>query len=122
MNIFTSYFAKIGKIDDNFFPISISRYTPKWLRGKIQTYSRLAPSEDLLSRYKVDADELRYTKEFNEYLSTLNPHKIVDDLEGISGGRDVVLLCYERSEKFCHRHLVSDWLVKNGYECYELSQ
>lgn len=32
----------------------------------------------------------------------------------------IALLCYEKPDDFCHRHLVADWLRKNGYECEEL--
>ena len=28
--------------------------------------------------------------------------------------------CYEKPSDFCHRHLVADWLNKNGVECKEL--
>ena len=31
----------------------------------------------------------------------------------------VVLLCYEKRGDFCHRHLVADWLNKNGFNCEE---
>jgi uncharacterized protein (DUF488 family) len=27
-------------------------------------------------------------------------------------GEDAILLCWESPEKFCHRHLVADWLSK----------
>ena len=32
---------------------------------------------------------------------------------------DIALLCYEKPDDFCHRHLVADWLNKNGYKCEE---
>jgi uncharacterized protein (DUF488 family) len=31
-----------------------------------------------------------------------------------------VLLCYEKSGDFCHRHLVAEWLRRYGYEVKEL--
>ena len=34
---------------------------------------------------------------------------------------DFALVCYEKPSDFCHRHLVADWLNKNGYDCEELS-
>ena len=33
--------------------------------------------------------------------------------------KDVALVCYEKPSDFCHRHLVADWLNKNGFECKE---
>ena len=37
----------------------------------------------------------------------------------LSGGRDIVLVCYEGPSKFCHRHLVAEWLNKYGYDVEE---
>ena len=31
----------------------------------------------------------------------------------------IVLLCYEKPEDFCHRHLVREWLCRNGYHAME---
>ena len=34
----------------------------------------------------------------------------------------IALICYEKSEDFCHRHLVAYWLKCNGYECEEYKE
>lgn len=31
----------------------------------------------------------------------------------------IALICYEKPSDFCHRHLVADWLNKNGIPCEE---
>lgn len=31
----------------------------------------------------------------------------------------IALVCYEKPTDFCHRHLVAEWLCKNGFECHE---
>ena len=51
-----------------------------------------------------------------ETLDKLDPHKVAVDLEGKT------LLCYEKSEDFCHRHIVAAWLRHYGYEVEELCQ
>ena len=33
--------------------------------------------------------------------------------------RDIALVCYEKPEEFCHRHLVADWLRKYGHDIKE---
>ena len=38
----------------------------------------------------------------------MNPALVLQDLQKI--GKDVVLLCYETPEKFCHRHIAAQWL------------
>lgn len=42
-------------------------------------------------------------------------------LNNESDNHDVCLLCYETPEKFCHRHLVCNWLNDHGIECRELT-
>lgn len=34
-------------------------------------------------------------------------------------GKEICLICYEKPSDFCHRHLVADWLNKNGVKCKE---
>jgi len=45
-------------------------------------------------------------------LSKLDPVSVVEELKTKSQGQPVVLLCYEKSGSFCHRHLVAEWLNK----------
>ena len=47
-------------------------------------------------------------------LAQLNPKEVEKLLYWMSDGRDVALVCYEKPEGFCHRHLVADWLNENG--------
>jgi len=55
-----------------------------------------------------------YTRRYQARLDVLNPHKVAKEL-----GDNVVLLCYEPSDKFCHRHLAARWLTLNGYPVKE---
>jgi uncharacterized protein (DUF488 family) len=45
---------------------------------------------------------------YAETLSKLDPATVYSEL-----GESAILLCYERSEEFCHRHLVAKWLSMN---------
>ena len=120
MNIYTSYFANLRNLPSDVYPISIARKTPKWFTGL--SIKVLAPSFRLLNQYHSDGDTDRYTKDYNdEVLTFLYAPKLVQFLNVRSGGKDVVLLCYEAPDKFCHRHLVSDWLNRNGFKCQEYS-
>lgn len=98
----TSYFAKY-KGDNS---ISIALYKPKWFKG--ESYLKLAPPSFLLNRYKSgEISEEQYIEIYKGYvLSKLNPQEVYNDLDG------KVLLCYERSSDFCHRHIVAEWLSK----------
>ena len=112
--IYTSYFANIKKIPNNIEKISISRFPPSWadIDGELK---ELAPSADLLNRYKNGVtDEEEYRTEFLAQLNTLNPFETANKLDGKA------LLCYEKIGDFCHRHLVAEWLKSFGFKVEEL--
>lgn len=105
----TSYFAKSGSMLN---AVSIAGKAPTWYKGR--EYKKLAPKYWFFSKYKNEDDEHYmdeefYTEQFQkEVLDPLDPQEIFDDL-----GEDSVILCWEGKDKFCHRHLVADWLSKN---------
>lgn len=116
--IHTSYFANLKKLPIGFVPISICGKAPEGYRG-IQ-YKKLAPKYDFFMEWKRTHDNEKYIKCYNEQvLAALDPHEVFSELKTLSGGRDFVLVCYEKPEDFCHRHLVAKWLVDNGYLCTE---
>lgn len=118
MKIYTSYFANLRNLPPDIFPISIARKTPSWFDGI--SIKLLAPDDQIRSTYNFDGNNERYITDYNEeVLSILYAPKLVQYIMVKSGGRDVVLLCYETPDKFCHRHLVSEWLNKNGFHCQE---
>lgn len=109
MKVYTSYFAKLDKIPKDIYPIAISCTVPNWVN--IARYVPLAPPYSLLSRYKKDKDSIAFEVEFREtVLGHLEKEKVLNQLEQISNGKDVVLMCYEKRGDFCHRHLVASWL------------
>ena len=82
---------------------------------RIQCMSYLAPTNEILLRYKEDHDEESYAKTYREQiLGNLDVDKVAEYLQGR------ILLCYERPEAFCHRHIVAKWLNDNGYDCTEI--
>lgn len=117
MKIYTSYFANLKNIPDDIIPISICRRSPKGYSGL--EYKILAPSSALLSEWHRNHNESNYRFKFAKQLVPLNASNIVGVLNYISNGHDIVLVCYERPEKFCHRHLVAEWLNKHGYDVKE---
>ena len=108
----TSYFAKSSKHPK---AVCICAKRPWFYKGKI--YPKLAPKSWFLKKYKKDKDEQFYTEAYKrEVLDKLDPKKVYKEL-----GKDAVLLCWEGSDKFCHRHLVAEWLSNNlGVEITEL--
>lgn len=98
----TSYFAKNGKHPNT---VSITSYCPQWFNGK--HYHNLSPPWSIVSMYKkglIDTD--KYEELYvDQVLSKLDARIVLSEL-----GQDAILLCYEKSGEFCHRHIVADWL------------
>lgn len=109
MKIYTSYFAKIKDLPENIIPVSISRYPPKNL--KIREYSKFFPPWSIIKEYKITGNQDKYTKDYNNLvLCKLNRDICIQDLIEIGGRKDICLCCYEKSNDFCHRHIVAKWL------------
>lgn len=107
--IYTSYFGNWRKWTNKAIPISIARSTPVGFKGTC--YKKLAPSSELLKdwqNHKINEEE--YTRRFYAELSKLDKNEIIQELTELAPGYDIVLLCYEKKNDFCHRHLVAAWL------------
>lgn len=109
----TSYFAKVKNLyGENL--VSIALKTPSNFRG--QSYDPLAPSWEIFNGFIYEGKSKKwYIEEYNKILDKLNPNDVVDKL-----GNDAILCCWEGPNKFCHRHLVAEWLTKAGYQVDEL--
>ena len=109
MKIYTSYFGNLKNLKKNhIIPIGVCRFPPKWFDGP--NLISIAPSKDILFTCKNNHQE--YIKRYkNEILSIhKNPQDFIDRLSLISDGKDVALCCFEEPGKFCHRHLIAEWL------------
>lgn len=119
--VYTSYFAKLNKLPRDIIPISICGKAPTWYGGL--QYKKLAPKYDFFMKWKETHDNDYYIEHFQtEVLDELNIDKVIDELGYLISydqSKDICLLCYEKPTDFCHRHLVSDWLNKNGIMCEE---
>lgn len=118
--IYTGYFAKAKKYPDAITQVSIARYAPKEYRG--YEYKELAPTEKILHDYKKTQDVADYINSFNQQiLLKKNADDVVSDLIALTHEAEkIVLLCYEKPENFCHRHIVAEWLTQAGYPVVEL--
>ena len=102
---------------------SIAGKTPDWFMEQPLAfrYPKLMPKYDwwavwhekFKGSYESAESKAWYKNAYIEtVLSKLDPHEVKDELYDLASRRNVCLLCYETPEKFCHRHLVSDWLRK----------
>ncbi len=111
--IYTGYWAKINDyIADELTPVGISGWSPDGYTGK--TYKKLAPKYSWWHEWHdKNLSEQWYTKKYYEtVLDKLNPDAIANELQTL--GKNVVLLCFESPDKFCHRHIVAKWLSEKA--------
>ena len=118
MKIYTSYFAMANKLPKDLVQVSISLFPSKFFAGK--EYKKIAPTQKILFDWKRFADKGRYIREYQkEVLSKLDKLKVYRELEELGQGKDVVLLCYEKSGDFCHRHLFAEWMCDYDIKEYK---
>lgn len=105
--VYTSYYARACKIIPDHKLVAISLGIPENFNGEI--LRELNPSSGLLYKYKnriITDDEYREIY-YNETLKFLDPLDIYSKVKG------KVIICYCGKDKFCHRHLVIEWLKQN---------
>jgi uncharacterized protein (DUF488 family) len=114
MKIYTSYFGNAKKLRERgILIISIALYNPRYLNidGSLRQFN---PTKEMLSESLS-----QYIPKYKEILKCVDVKKTMDELLKISGGKDVALCCYETPDKFCHRHIVANFLNEKGYEVKE---
>ena len=134
--IYTTYFSNLKNLPKNIVPISICAKAPQSWRGL--QYKKLAPKYGFFTAGKkmcrnVNKDKqndanVYYIEHYQqEVLKNLNVDQVVKELKSLCEKciqedleTDIALVCYEKPEDFCHRHLVAQWLNENGYKCKEI--
>lgn len=118
--LYTSYFARASKHPK---AISISAKSPMGFKGNRLT--TLAPTWDMLTSYKNNLlTKLQY---IDHYIELIKLHHRPDEIfaQNIADlfQEGDVLLCYERTGSFCHRHIVAALLNEAGIaQVYELDE
>lgn len=109
MKIYTSYYGNLKNLPNDIKKISISTTIPKKI--VCDSYAPAAPPPEILKKYKQnEINEQEYEQEYMQYLNTLDAQKVIHHLRKLARNKDIVLLCYEKSEDFCHRHIFVKWL------------
>lgn len=74
----------------------------------------LAPSNDILKKYKEDKDWKSYEESFNNLLKSRNLKSIIDKIYNSS--ENICLLCSEHKADKCHRRLVAEYIKQDNLE------
>ena len=95
----------------------LSYFVKEILNGHYYHLTYLAPTKELLKKYRSDEDWESYEKEFLGLLETRNVESKlnVDLLKG-----PTVLLCSEKTAEKCHRRLTAEYLQKKILCDYEI--
>ena len=123
--IFTSYFGCRQLDREKHFLVRISNGCPRAVRmdGVLEEAipdwkSIVVPYKD--SRLSEDEYRARYVRILDGRKEAIR--KGLVSLTREAGGRDVVLLCFEAPDHFCHRHIFAEWAAKElELEVSELS-
>ena len=119
--LYTSYFANLHNIPDEIVPIAICGDLPDDYKGL--QYRRLGPRFVFYTKWLQDHNNEEFTQEYKRLvLEGRSAKSVVEDLYSLSKGKDVVLICKEKPDEFCCRHLLADWLCNNGYNCVEFDR
>lgn len=135
--IYTTYFANLKNLPDNIIPVSIAGKSPEWYHGL--EYKKLAPKYSFWKVWKENQDNQYYIDHYySDVLSGLTQMEVIKELTILLQAKvnrvlhhpldsnlnqyHIALVCYESPEKFCHRHLVSEWLEKDNFKCSELTK
>ena len=130
--IYTSYFGNVKKLkaeNPSIFPVSIAGRSPKGFDG--MKFTPLAPLyswwKEWREKFGENPDSAEsvewYSRKYKDtVLGELNPKTVAELLETAAskyGKKDVILLCYETPDRFCHRKLIEEWLNATGIRCSE---
>lgn len=119
----TSYYAKFSRLSkeekSRYMPVLISTSLPKWFLDREEYYMEyklLAPSSDNVFKLKNNKmSQEDFINAYTDKLKELDLEQILEDLYDYEGITDteIVLLCYEKSTDFCHRHILREYLNEN---------
>ena len=121
INIYTTNYTKASRLSNkHYLKVSISLFRPREYNGMyIQS---LAPKKQLLDDYHNGLSPEEYEVRYREQINKLNDiHALFEIMAKQAKGRDILLLCYEKKNAFCHRHILSDIIFERyGYRIQEL--
>lgn len=129
----TSNYSKFSKLPqeekDKYFPIAISNTVPSFFKEPYEVFSPLIPQPSLWLAYKDGSiSEESFAKIYYDKLCNLwENNNLFEGLRNIEKhcndmGKEPVLLCWCGKDKFCHRHILRDFLhmYESGIDIEEL--
>lgn len=120
--LYTGYYAKEKSYaEKGLHSIAISGSVPGYYKG--ERWKDIAPRFGVFQEWKRgEIDDIQYTEMYKEWLSSLDKEAIREAInEELKEHGNIVFLCYEKPDSFCHRHIFADWLEENlGFKVEEV--
>ena len=113
---YTSYFGNLRNIPDHVVPVAICLNKPASWNGFHMP--KVAPLPYMIASAKQGNTELA-AKDYRELLSRLDADEVIEEAIDLTESEDIVFVCYEKPEDWCHRHEFAKWLSMRGYKCIE---
>lgn len=124
--LYTSYYGNPCLDQNKVFPVQVSNSAPEGFSIKYVLKEVIPSWKDIVEPYKENLlSEVEYMVKYKRMLDS-QEFAIRIMLEEIKekastlGLQDIVLLCYEKPGRFCHRHILAEWIKeKTGEEIKE---
>ena len=109
--LYTGYFAKTKEYKAaGLHPVSIARVTPVHI--PCEKLGIFAPPPGLLTDFKQNPElsDEEYKERYLKHLQSIDIKKTLSSLPPLNNEEGYVLMCYEKPDDFCHRHILADYL------------
>ena len=91
--------------------------TPRWFQAPLLELASVMP----YGLFGKDLEREEFTRLYRHRLHRQGPRVLADLAELREGYGDVCLLCFEASDRFCHRHVLRGWLREHGIAVEEVT-
>lgn len=125
INILTTYYKRLENFAgemSNAVIVQVSNSKPKWFPWDCLSYKALMPDWDCVAALKNGSiSEEEFTRRYKNKLNKLDRQTVLEELQykaESEGANTVYLVCWEASNKFCHRHILAEWLDCGVEELY----
>lgn len=120
--LYTSYYGNPCLDQNKVFPVQVSNSAPEGFPIKYVLKEVIPSWKDIVEPYKENLlSKVEYTVKYKRMLDS-QEFAIRIMLEEIKekastlGLQDIVLLCYEKPGRFCHRHILAEWIKEKAGE------
>ena len=120
--LYTSYYGNPHLDQNKVFPVQVSNSAPEGFPIKYVLKEVIPSWKDIVEPYKENLlSEVEYTVKYKKMLDSQEftiRIMLEDIMEKAStlGLQDIVLLCYEKPGRFCHRHILAEWIKEKAGE------